>query len=801
MTTKITSWFCLMAMAFSCLAAEGKWLFGGKIETTDTPQFLDFQYLTAEDEAISGRCQPWNYQKKAAATYAVNASGSLPADQMLEQGIHCQDTSITLKTSNGSKKLRLWLGTWFSGIGRKVASADAASISCQGQTILEHKLTPTFIYQHYWLKGEDYVFSQKDDIWGRIVFPVLDEITIDTEAVNGEITLELKNILLTAVVITENQAELTALADKIAAERQKEFRERYPWQQPADEELPPLPAEYQQRPFLLWQTYGTVPIHPWSRPKLTELSDNIRVFAAQGEQEMFRFAILPQQDLAAVTVKVGDFRHSDGTSISTAENADLWRERYKARGSEGTAGKITDLTRLDPTSYVLQSMAPQDCEAGTPRVFLLDMRVPGTAAAGDYFAPLTFYSAGKVISEARLQLKVLPYRLEYEGSAAFNFQLLGYTQWPDDVPGNNLDRRQKYLDFLAFQRKYHFNANYVVPFARFGHLEGELGERVFRQTPQEKENFDFTFQSLQKFGNLDFLILTYHTFNWNIGSGLYVGYPFQYYKPDDDAEKRARTRREVISVLRQFDTLVKEHNYPPLRWYVSGEPDNFGLPGVQAAVEMAEICQEAGVTSFVTINGGFAKKLCPPVYDFLSANSGAGIDQELVDAVKKHGGQFGAHNTGDTRFQAGWHFWRMHGFAKHQETVFYIKFNGPRILLPWNYNTCLVYPAPDGGLRPTLRLLNYRDGRDDYLYMYTLEKAIERAKVRGQQDSQAVREAEAFLAEMEEYIYLDPRMYHAKKADAIEGTAEIKSSEWNAVSFERYRWLTAALTMAVEEKK
>jgi len=369
------------------------------------------------------------------------------------------------------------------------------------------------------------------------------------------------------------------------------------------------------------------------------------------------------------------------------------------------------------------------------------------------------------------------------------------------VPGGNIDRRQKYLDFINFQRKYRFSANYLVFFAKTGHLEGEPGSRVFRQTEQEEENFHFTFQSLQKFGNLDHLILTFHYFHWNIGSGLYTGYPMQYYKPEDSPEKRALARRDVVNVMRQYDQLVQRHNYPPLRWYVHGEPDNYGLPGVQSAVEMAEICKEAGVKSFVTINGGFAKKLCPPVYDFLSANFGAGIDQELLDAVKKHGGQFGAHNTGDTRFQAGWQFWRMHGFAKHQETVFYLKFNGPRILLPWNYNTCLVYPEPDGGLRPTLRLLNYRDGRDDYLFMHTLEKALERARVRGLQDRPAVREAAAFLAEMEQRIHLDPRMYHARKADAIEGTAEINSSEWNAVSFERYRWLTATLTLAVEESK
>ena len=34
-------------------------------------------------------------------------------------------------------------------------------------------------------------------------------------------------------------------------------------------------------------------IHPWSRPKANEVTSEIRVFAAQGEQEMMRFGILP----------------------------------------------------------------------------------------------------------------------------------------------------------------------------------------------------------------------------------------------------------------------------------------------------------------------------------------------------------------------------------------------------------------------------------------------------------------------------------------------------------------------------
>ena len=123
----------------------------------------------------------------------------------------------------------------------------------------------------------------------------------------------------------------------------------------------------------------------------------------------------------------------------------------------------------------------------------------------------------------------------------------------------------------------------------------------------------------------------------------------------------------------------------------------------------------------------------------------------------------------------------------------------PHALLPWNYNTAQVYPAPDCSYRPTLHFLNYRDGRDDYLYLFTLETLLEQASGKGLEESAACQKAKAFLERMKDRIYLDSRMYQIRNVDAKEATLPVHSSEWNATSFERYRWRVATLIIDVQK--
>ncbi len=661
-------------------------------------------------------------------------------------------------------------------------------------------MTPEASYRE-WCKLEDYVFSRKDDIWDRLVKPVLTEITLELEALDGKINLEMNNILLTALLVAPNEEELEKSAAAIEQERRRQFAERYPWEPPPDEPMPPVEG----KDFLFFQKYGDDVVCPWSRPKAHELSDIARVFAARGEQELIRFGILPIRDLPELLVTVGDFSGAAGT-LSLDKHADFWRERYKERGCESTRGKIDEMWRLNPISYVLQENAPQPGEAGTPRMYVLDLRVPESAAPGDYFAPVTLKSDGKVIGSAQLQLKVLPFKLHYEGAASFNFQM-GYNDWADWMPGYTRESATRTLENkFAFLDKYFFQNNYFYPWGyafpgtfRFGTISGEPGSRNFSQTPEQAANMEWWFRQT--------------TQNDAVKSGYFLlkGFGLMYncgWRPSNifsliKAKKAAAEQlaqwesdlKDLERIVGQVTQLCKDKGYPQPYWYFTGELDNYGVAGTKEAVRLAEAVRRAGAVSLVTINGRLAYKHTPAVFDHIWANPATPVDEALVAEIKRHGHKFGTHNSGDTRFQAGFQFWRTGGEGRHQETPFYTSFLLPYSLLPWNYNTAQAYPAPGGGWRPTLHFLNYRDGRDDYLYLYTLEAAMQKAP----KNASSYQEAEKFLTRLKEKIHFDPRKYHVAKFDGIEGTAAIDSNEWNSTSLERYRWKIANLIMQLEK--
>ena len=52
---------------------------------------------------------------------------------------------------------------------------------------------------------------------------------------------------------------------------------------------------------------------------------------------------------------------------------------------------------------------------------------------------------------------------------------------------------------------------------------------------------------------------------------------------------------------------------------------------------------------------------------------------------------------------------------------------------------------------------------------------------------------------MNKKIALDPRAYHLTAMDKALGTADVKTDEWNHVSFERYRWMIANLIMKLKK--
>ncbi|NLZ62895.1 MAG: hypothetical protein GX902_03715 [Lentisphaerae bacterium] len=786
----------LLLAAFILNANELKLMFGLPCEREESKQFLDFRYLTQKAPEFAPGSQfgsQW--------IYGPQTKLSRPADVLLEHNLWCRDAQLVLPSEFPEVTVRIWIGDWQSG-WRRFWRETEIRLTANDKVIYEKELNPKTAYEE-WCKLEDYVFSRHDGIWDRLVSPILHEEVFTVKPVDGLVRLNLKNILLTALTISPTPERDREIARQVEQERRRQFAERYPWQPLPDEEMPPLTDAIRQRGYVLFQKYGEDCVHPWTRPAATEITDTIRVFAARDEQEIFRFGILPLRDLPELTVEIGDFESRNGKLV-TAEHADLWRERYKEQGSRGTMGKITSMRMLDPFSYVLQSMKPQFGEVGTPRMFCLDFRVPLEAAPGDYFAPVKILSGAKVIGTAQLQLKVLPFALCYKDAATYNFSAW-YCHWADwwgDYQKNKEGLRETIRKQILFPFKYRFNSNelnpwpYGMPFVfRLGNITGNPGERTFTQTPEQIANFDWWIEHFKKDPECRFILLMARPFFMN------CGWNNKFFESRSPEERKncELDLKDTERITRQVDQMCKERNYPEIYWYYEGEIDNCGIEHVKFALRNAEIVNRIGATSFVTINGPLAYKMAPPAFKHVWANPATPIDEELIATIKKHGNKFGSHNSGDSRFQAGFWLWRTGAEGKYQETTFcYADYMLPYCLLPWNYNTSLSYPDPETqGQRPSLQLLNYRDGRDDYLYCHTLEQAMKRSSP----ETKEYQMAKQFLSDLAARIHVDQRKYHLTKFDGIEATAVVSTDEWNGFSFERYRWKIATLIMGLEGKK
>ena len=800
--------FTLLLLAGTVIlsAQEVKLMFGGLKNPLRKEQtkFLDFRYVSKHDPMFSARkkmLQGWNYNPAGGAAYGSFSAGTLPADILLEHGIACRSGKLTVPYAPKEAVVRIWVGDWFAGHRRLWGNDHKIFLDINGKRVYSYDMSVANTFKE-WCMLEDYVFTRNHSIWDRIVKPILKEFTFKVKNPSGKITFAMNNILLTAMVIAPSEASLKKICAGVEAERRAQFAKRYPWKPMPDEPMPPLKGE---KDMLLFQKSGLDNIHPWSRPKAHEVTRQIRAFAAQGEQEMMRFGILPLRDLKEFFVQVGDFKCGKNT-ISVKKHADLWRERYKERGSEGTKGTIDALWRLDPTSYVFQENKRFFAEKGTPRMFALDVHVPESAPAGDYYAPLTIYSGSKVICKAQLRLKVLPFKLAYGTAASYNFQLSHGLTWPTWWGGCNgemirkrTEERFKFMDKYGFHNAYFYPWGYRFPaYIKFGKITGKPGMRNFTMTKEEEANWDWWMSKIRRNRKDDFIMVK--------GKGLFLNMGWVYKdifgmfknkKVTPQVRKQWDSDlKDIERLVRQIDTFAKKKGYPPFYWYFQGELDNFGLPGTLEAVRLAKAIRRAGATTLVTINGKYAYKHTPANFDHVWANPASPVDENLKKEVEKHGHKFGTHNSGDTRFQAGFQFWRTGSEGRHQETQFYTSFMLPYVYLPWNYNTAQVYPSPDGGDRPSLHFLNYREGRDDYLYLHTLETLL----AQGKGSKAARKNATEFIAMMKKKVHFDPRMYHAQKFDGIEATALMKESEWNSISIERYRWQIARLIMALEGK-
>jgi len=793
----------IVVFALTGTASELRLMFGAEASTPEQREFAGFRFVGDKDEICTvgptgkGCYTGWYASPGFGYTHADPNKGSTPPDTLLEHGIvatRCAELKVPF--ADGPCVVHVWIGDFFRGWNRLLLldRDSRISLSCDGKEIYADTMTLDTVFKE-WCRFDDYVFSRRDTQWDRIVKPLLREFTFDAVAKNGVVTLQMNQILLTALAVTSTRPEMDSLLADVEAKRRAEFAKRYPWAPQPDE---PMPAGVRPENGILFFTKGGYDdVFPWTRPLASDVTDEVRAFVARGEQEFLRFGILPVEDIAALEIRVGTFQRKDETPLAV-DWIEVWRERYMERGCQLQTGKIDNMRLLDPLSNVFQPNRPQPAEAGTPRMYTVDVAVSTNAAPGDYYAPVEVRAGDRILRTAKLRLKVLPFTLRTEDAADYGFQMQYWT-WPFRVPGKHTEAEYAFIEKRArFIEKYGFSNFFVPPHFAWGKVTGEVGESVFTQSEEEAATMRREMAAIDPGKKLKYF--------WLRAEQMFKKCGWKGIQPKNDArsdktwtKERAelweKSLKDYERMVPQAQAVFEKNGLPEVWWYFQGELDNFGERGVREYARLGKLLRRLGVISHTVINGPWARKLTPAVYDHIWANPHTPVDEGLKTLIESYGHKMGAHNSGDTRFQAGLQFWRTGGEGRYQETAVYFDFLWPYAYLPWNYKVSQAYISPDGGLWPTLLWLDYREGRDDYLYVHTLEKMTEEASF----GSEARKEAERFLAVLRHKIHFDGRHYHLGYFDGVEGTMAIKTDEWNATSLERYRWRIATLIMALQE--
>ena len=568
-----------LAFAGAGLHADSvKLMFGKEGAPADQREFAGFRFVSDEDpmfeRARQSKISGWFYNPAGGAVSGNGgSSGSMPADSMLSHGI-LVERGVKLAVpfaKDGPVKVHVWIGDWFLGWRRIYGRDGAIWIKSGGNIVYEDRMTPESCYRD-WCRLEEYSFSKKDPIWDRIVKPIFTEVDFDAVAKGGKVVLDLHNVLLAAVAVASTGAEMEALLAETEKARREMFAVRYPWRPQPDE---PLPGNVDPgEACVIFQRSGMDDVKPWSRPKASEVTDVVRIFAARDEQEPFRFGVIPLRDYRMLEVSVGDFRGPGGAVLKTHEVADFWRERYKERGSEGSRGKLDQLWRLDPLSYVLQKNGPQNGEAGTPRMFDLDVFVPGDAKPGDYFADLEVKGDGAVIRTGKLQLKVLPFRLRYEGAAVYGFQSgygngamygPGHTKEQTDAGVRNIcDMINRYKFFCISFGGWGFG---LPTYHKFGKISGEPGNRTVTIDEGHEKNWDWWMGMVNPDGRrMKYIVLEGFYLFLNMGWKLEISR--NYRKIRDQAWFTPERQREFeveladgARIIRQITDFMKRKGY------------------------------------------------------------------------------------------------------------------------------------------------------------------------------------------------------------------------------------------------
>ncbi|MCL2709848.1 MAG: hypothetical protein FWE95_03110 [Planctomycetaceae bacterium] len=546
----------------------------------------------------------------------------------------------------------------------------------------------------------------------------------------------------------------------------------------SEDHLPPAPTDLEkQQGFILFSRPITQAIHHGSVPQEVERIEGLSAFATLGELEPANFAVYALREMKDFRVVVSPLMNDAGQEIP-ADHLDLRLvTEYPIGFPAYTSPQNAKTYRMTPELLERVNVV-ESIPSGESRRFWIIMRVPADAEPGIYRGSVTMYD------EANEQALRIPLSLRVLGFSLLRDPTRHYTAYAYNSPREYFNARG---ETLARYRTNEYKAMLDYGF--------DMMPTVYlRAFPNAQGDFDIRFQEPEIIDMLLELGFTGPIVAVDAGFSSF----YRKYVPGSTIESHFVVNKhpETDEVYEKFEKALREFKqtvdgkYPEI---IIGPIDEPSPASGEIAIKALQAVQKAGFRSYMTVDSA------SPTAEMMREHNAVDIycmqpyslsfDQVMADTRYEYW-LYPNHNATEIRdttiMQKGGRM--TYGYGKWR--------SGYKVTIPWHWRWVINNEDPfdylrgrgmsgsgnrmdeDGNVIPAVYWECFREGYDDYRYVYTLQqRIIERENHPNQDCQRVVAEARKFVEDLWLDIEVQPKY--------------LKTEFWDDKQFDAYRWQAA----------
>lgn len=556
---------------------------------------------------------------------------------------------------------------------------------------------------------------------------------------------------------------------------------------PEPEPMPPVSDADRERGWVLFQRPWAEVVWHNTRPRAEEIDREVRIFATPGEFEPMTVCVHLLREVGDFDVNVSDI------GPIAAEDVDIRHVRHmRARPNYVGMG----IYRIVPD--VLQPMwmfhqreihdphPPVGLDAGVTHRFWLTVRVPDNAQPGLYRGTITVRDDAGGEGIVPVRLRVLPIDLQEDPTKIwgmyYRHPIDNWNRARDDYSKEHWLRRAE----MEHQDLKDHGMNNVVlsAWCRPPNEEGEFEAdwTVLQMKLDMAERYGFTGPYVTHIN----------------ASGIYRKYMGEGWGSHTSDAKTPPPEYavELTAMTRFIESEREKYGWPEFLYYPIDEPGR-DPASVELLMITMQAIQAGGGPTYLTaapeheqfqplmpyINVWCTQTFIPDRETVLADM--AARDVQYWCYPNKSLGECDHTTVVGGRMTYGYGFWRS-GFVALIPWIYSSTTSDPLNYLTGTAMDFLVRHEPDGTPMTVAIWEAFREGKDDYRYVYTLEQLIERARASG--NAGAIAAASEAQRELD-YVWNSINVLPRYQYDGM----------WPAGDFDAYRWLIAEQIMKLQD--